>query len=422
MNKIYDTFFDETYYKEKLDNGLEVIIFHKPDYSVTTACFGTPYGALNIHQKFNDKAYDFNPGIAHFLEHKLFESEGKDILNRFSSIGANVNAFTSYKQTVYYFSKSDEDVEECLNLLMDFVQDLSISDESVEKEKGIICEELSMYKQSPDNELINETYKSLYKYYPLNNDIGGTSKTVRKITKAELEECYSINYHPSNMVLLVASPLDPEYIFGIIKNNQDSKNFSIQSKPLVNNKKEPLEVVRRNHDFKMSINTPKTCYAIKLKPDFKDNLDAINKEKAMKIYLSAYFSKLNPTYQEWLDKGIINDYFDFDVDFDMDYAYLLFYGEVDDSEFYKKLIDDELKKDLFNEEILNQMKRGMVGASFRIFSDVEGFACGYIRSYLEGVDYLKHIHELMDLTYEDVTNVYKSFDYSNYSLVHISNK
>lgn len=421
MNKIYDEFFDETYYVEKLDNGLDVIIFHKPDYSVTTACFGTPYGALNIHQLFNDKKYDYNPGIAHFLEHKLFEAEGKDILNRFSSLGANVNAFTSYKETVYYFSKSDEDIEECLNLLMDFVQDLDISDKSVEKEKGIICEELSMYKQNPDNELINETYKSMFKYYPLNNDIGGTKDSVNRITKAELEECYNINYHPSNMALLVATPLSPEYIFNIIKTNQNKKRFVKQSRPADNNIAEPTEVVRKIHNFKMSINAPKTCYAIKLKPHFSDNLDALIQEKAMKIYLSSYFSKINPTYQEWLDNGIINDYFDFDVDFDLNYAYIIFYGEMNDTDAFKQLIDNELKKELFSIDILNQVKRSMIGSSFRIFSDVEGFACGYIRSYLEGVDYLKHIHDLMDLKYEDVLKIYKSFDYSNYSLIHITN-
>lgn len=421
MNKIYDSFFDETYYKEKLDNGLEVIIFHKPDFSTTAACFGTPYGALNIHQSFDGKDYNYNPGIAHFLEHKLFEAEGKDILNRFSSLGSNVNAFTSYKQTVYYFSKSDENIEESLNLLLDFVQDLDITKESVEKEKGIICEELSMYKQNPDNELLNETYKSLYKHFPLKYDIGGDKKSVCNITKEELEECYSINYHPSNMVLLVASPLDPQYIFDIIVNNQKNKKISIANKPHDNNKEEPLEVVRPNYDFKMQVNAPKSCYAIKLKPDFKNSLDAINKEKAMKIYLSAYFSKLNPSYQKWMDEGIINDYFDFEVDFDKNYAYILFFGEINNPNDLKNLIDNELKKNLFTEDILNQEKRKMIGNSFRIFSDIDDYAIGYIRSYLEGIDYLEHIHNLMNLKYDDIISIYNSFDYSNYALIHISN-
>ena len=136
MKKIYNSLFDETYYTHKLDNGLELIIFHKPDYSLTCACFGTPYGGLNINQKLNDKEYHFDAGVAHFLEHKLFESEDRDIMNDFSILGANVNAFTSYKETVYYFSKSG-DVKECLEMLLDFVQNLDISKDSVEKEKGI---------------------------------------------------------------------------------------------------------------------------------------------------------------------------------------------------------------------------------------------------------------------------------------------
>ena len=173
MIKHYNELFDETSYTETLDNGLKVIIFHKPGYSLTSACFGTAFGGLNICQRHNARDYSFHPGTAHFLEHKLFESEEKDIMTAFSLMGANVNAFTSYKETVYYFTKSGEDIKDCLNLLLDFVQNLSITKESVEKEKGIIVEEVSMYMQNPDSRLINETYKSLYEKYPLKYDIGG---------------------------------------------------------------------------------------------------------------------------------------------------------------------------------------------------------------------------------------------------------
>ena len=236
MNKIYNTFFDETYYTDKLPNGLEVIIFHKPDFLTTACAFGTRYGALDINQRFNNKDYHFSPGIAHFLEHKLFECEEKDIFASFSNLGCNVNAFTSYTETVYYFNTTNSDIKEPLNLLMDFVQDLSITKESVEKEKGIIIQELSMYLQNADNRLIDETYKSLYHEHPLKYDIGGDKYTVSGITKEELEECYSFNYHPSNMALVVVSPLDPSMIFNIIKDNQAKKNFSLVDVPTNINK------------------------------------------------------------------------------------------------------------------------------------------------------------------------------------------
>lgn len=421
MNKIYNEVFDETYYREILNNGLEVLIFHKPDFLTTSACFGTPYGALNINEKHLDKKYNFNPGIAHFLEHKLFEAEGKDILNQFSYLGSNVNAFTSYKETVYYFSRSDEDIEESLNLLLDFVQDLDISLESVEKEKPIICQELSMYLQNPDSRLINETYKSLYKNYPLKYDIGGDDKTVNKITKEELELCYSINYHPSNMVLVITSPVDPDKIIKIIKDNQDKKTFKLTEKPISNNEEEPLEVVRNNYKFEMDVSNEKVCYAIKLKPEFENNDDARNAEWAMRIYLNAYFSNLNPNYQKWLDEGIINDYFGYEVDFSKEYAYLLFYNECEDEKGFVELIDNELKKDLLSEELLEQLKRRTLGSSFRVFNDVESFTSGFIRNYLSNIDYFKEIDNLMNLDLNKIKDIYNSFDYSNKAVVHIVN-
>lgn len=420
MNKVYNELFDETYYVDKLPNGLEVIIIHKPDFLSTTACFGTPYGSLKINQKYNGEAKRFNPGIAHFLEHKLFEAEGKDIMNRFSELGANVNAFTSYNETVYYFSKTADNIDDCLNLLLDFVQDLDISEESVEKEKGIICEELSMYLQNPDTQLVNETFKSLYLNYPLNKDIGGDFASVNSITKAELDECYRLNYHPSNMYLVIVTPIDPMHLIEVIKNNQAAKKFVYQERPLVDNKPEPKEVVRKEYEFNMDVTKGKTCYAIKVEPTFKDKIDAHKKEIATTFYLNCYFSPINPNYQKWMDEGIINDFFGFEVNFTDEAASILFYMDSDNKDDLKKLIDNELKKDLVKEELIEQLKRRMLGTSFKIFNDIEGFATGYIRDILNGVDFFKEFNIISSLTSDEIKAIFKSFDLSNYSIVHIS--
>lgn len=420
MKKIYNEFFDETYYKEKLDNGLEVIIIHKPDYLSSTACFGTTYGSLNINQKYNGETKRYNPGIAHFLEHKLFEAEGKDIMNRFSELGANVNAFTSYDETVYYFSKAADNIDDCINLLLDFVQDLDISEKSVEKEKGIICEELSMYLQNPDNRLINESFKSLYKYYPLNQDIGGDAASVNRITKEELEDCYRLNYHPSSMHFVVVTPISPNHILEVIKANQAKKNIAYQAKPLSDNQKEPKEVNREQYEFEMDVKKGKSCYAIKIEPNFIDNLDAHKKDLAVNIYLNCYFSSLNPDYQKWIDEGIINDMFGYDVSFSDEYANILFYMETDDKEALKKLIDEELKKDLATDELVEQLKRRLLGSSYRVLNNVEDFAIGYTRDILNDIDFFKEINNIKDLTKDEIISIFKGLDLSNYSLVHIS--
>ena len=308
MKKIYNSLFDETYYTHTLDNGLELIIFHKPAYSLTCACFGTPYGGLNIAQKLHDEEYRFNAGVAHFLEHKLFETEDRDIMNDFSILGANVNAFTSYNETVYYFSKSG-DVKKCLELLLDFVQNLDISEESVEKEKGIICQELAMYMQNPDTRLLNETYRCLYKNHPLRYDIGGDEASVNRINKQELMKCYALNYHPSNMKLVITTPLNPEDILAIVENNQKNKQFERRAEVENILSVEEDVVYKKQSDFEMDINSSKSCYAIKIKPNFSSEIDAYKKEWALRLYLNAYFSNLNPQYQKWLDDKLINDYF-----------------------------------------------------------------------------------------------------------------
>lgn len=416
MEKKYYKYFDETRYEETLENGLRVIIFHKPEFSTSVCAFGTPYGALKINQKLNGKKYNFNPGIAHFLEHKLFESKGDDIMTAFSSMGANVNAFTSYRETVYYFSKTGEDIKDPLNLLLDFVQDMNISEKSVEKEKGIINQEISMYMQMPDQRLLHEAYKCMYHNYPIKYDIGGNKESIYAISKKELDTCYRINYHPSNMVLCITSPINPKKIIKIVKENQKKKDFKQADKPISNNLEEPIEVVKKKYSFKMPINTNKHLYGIKLKPQFKSIYEAFKAEWALRILFDCHFTSINPSYQEWLDKKIINDYFGYEIEFDLECAYILFYIENNDSNILINLINNSLKQKLLDEEKLEQIKRRYIGSMFSVFNDVEGFNNGFIRDYLSGLDLFDALECLKSITLKDVENVYSSisFEHSTY--------
>ena len=418
MKKIHNDFFDEDFYIEKLDNGLEVVIFNKKDFLTTACAFATSYGALDTDEVLDGKEYHFHPGVAHFLEHKLFESEDKNIFEEFSNMGCNVNAFTSYHETVYYFSTTNKEIKEPLNLLLDFVQKLDITDENVEKEKGIICQELAMYMQNPDSRLLQETYRSLYHNYPLKYDIGGDETSVNAISKDELDLCYKINYHPNNMVLLIVSPLDVNYLMDIVKDNQSKKHFDVQKDVKTLLIDEDDSVVRKEFSFEMDINKPKHVYALKLKPNFKDNDDIVYKQWCLDLYLKAYFSSINKDYQEWLNKGLINDYFGYEVDFDKDYAYILFYNESEEDNI-KELVDNELKKDLITEEILTSIKRRYIGNSFDTLNDVESFDTGYVRDYVNGIDYFKSIEILTHISLDDLKAVFKGFDYSNYALIHI---
>lgn len=275
-----------------------------------------------------------------------------------------------------------------------------------------------MYMQNPDSRLLQETYRSLYHNYPLKYDIGGDETSVNAISKDELDLCYKINYHPNNMVLLIVSPLDVNYLMDVVKENQSKKHFDKQKDVKTLMIDEDDSVVRKEFSFEMDINMPKHVYALKLKPNFKDSDDIVYKQWCLDLYLKAYFSSINKDYQEWLNKGLINDYFGYEVDFDKDYAYILFYNESEDDNI-KELVDNELKKDLITEEILTSIKRRYIGNSFDTLNDVESFDTGYVRDYVNGIDYFKSIEILTHISLDDLKAVFKGFDYSNYALIHI---
>lgn len=417
MDKHYNALFDETYYTAKLENGLKLIIFHKPDFHSTSVAFGTPYGAFDLKERINGQIVNFNPGIAHFLEHKLFESDHGDVMNEFFNIGASVNAFTSYRETVYYFNIPGKDIQRPLNLLLDFVQNLAISEASVEKEKDIIIQELNMYLSMPDTCLLNTTFKAMYHNYPLKYDIGGDSASVKAITKEELERCYAYNYHPANMYLVVTTPLEPEKILAMTENNQKNKSFAGYPDLEVLFDDEPLTVKEKDVDIHFAVHAAKHIYGIKLKPHFADNLEASKAEWAMRFILECQFSSMNPDYQKWLDDGLINDFFGYETDFDKHAAYLLFYGEGRSKYDLQKLIDESLKKPILNEELMMQLKRRYSGAALASFNETENFNIAYIRDVLSGVDIFDTLRIIDELTIEEIYAIFNSFDYHNYTLV-----
>lgn len=426
MKKIENTQFEETYYEETLSNGLSVIVWHKPEFTSSTAVFGTPFGALDYQQvDLEGKSYEYPAGSAHFLEHKLFESAQGDVMDQFSNLGANVNAFTSYNETVYYFSSTSDDLITPLNLLMDFVQDLSISEESVEKEKGIIVQELKMYQQMPDSRLIFETFKSLYHEHPLKLDIGGNEESVMATTLDALSKCHAINYHPSKMNLIVVSGKDPEKLMQAIRDNQAKKTFPA---PILVNRKEvdePITVCRPEFSVEMEVSNEKVSVGIKLNQCFTTAKERIQAEWALRFVLEAHFSSLNPHYQSWLDQKIINDYFSFDVDVSKDYSLIMFFNETDQSAEFKTFILSELesiKNHFIDFETCNQLKRRYFGQALNMFNGTEEIAVTFLRHLYVGANYFDTLNMIESLTQDKMKEVFNSLDLSNVAVCKIVGK
>lgn len=215
---------EETIYHEKLVNGLEVYILPKKGFHKTVATFTTKYGSVDNKPLGKDGSTPFPDGLAHFLEHKMFDCEKFDVFHTFAKQGAFVNAFTSFTRTAYTLSATSN-INENLITLLDFVQEPYFTDETVEKEKGIIEQEIKMYNDNPDWCARFGILENLYKSHPVKMDLTGTISSINQITKEDLYSCHNTFYHPSNMLFFVIGPVAPEEVIRLIRNNQEQKKF-----------------------------------------------------------------------------------------------------------------------------------------------------------------------------------------------------
>jgi predicted Zn-dependent peptidase len=422
MERIYDPILDETVVTHTLQNGLNVIVLHKKDNINTTAYFAVPFGALTLAQKLTDGTIiNHEPGLAHFLEHKLFENhQGMDVMERFSTLSCNVNAFTSYTETVYYFNTSRHDIEEPLNLLLDFVQSLNITEDSVEKEKKIIIQELRMYHQMPEARLMYETYRSLYHNVSVKYDIGGSEESVNAITKVKLDRAFNLNYHPSKALVVVVSSLDPEHVLSIIETNQHAKPITASEPMEKLIVEEPSSVVKAHKHVMMDIAATKMTYSFKLAPVCGTPVERHRIEWALKMRLELIFSTLNPVYQEWVNSGYIHDYFGYEVEVNDQYAFVMFYGETEDEEQFKSMIDQGLTLDV--EPLLpflRQLKRRYRSYAYRLLDDQDDYAVHTIRGRFTGVTLHDSLNVLEQLQPQDLRQAMAYLDNAPTALVAI---
>ncbi len=421
MKRCVNSQFDETYFEETLENGLKVVIWKKEGYASTSAAFATHFGACDCIQQDEEKKEIKHPlGTAHFLEHKCFELHGKDVMELFSEMGVNVNAYTSYNETVYYFSCTNDEIAEPLNLLLDFVQDFNVSEQSVEKEKGIIIQEYLMYQQMPDNRLINEILKSMYHEHPLRYDIVGNEQTIKEITKEDLDQAYQLNYHPSNMLLVIVSGKDENEIMEVIRSNQEKKEFAAKRKIHRAQINESELVVQKEKVIEMDVSCNKVGIAYKLPCLFSDTKERMKREWSIRFVLENMFSSLNPKYQSWIDKKIISDTFSYDVDFSEDYAFLLFFNEDIQKEDFVDFIETQLKNPATSYEVIQQLKRRYFGQALRIFNSTEDIAVSVVRNVFEGVSVFDTLQILSKIDSKECQEEFSKLCLKNRAVVEIA--
>lgn len=424
MEKFVHQKYQETYFKKQLKNGLTVILWHKPNHNKNLFMMATPYGAAHHVQEINEKETISHPhGIAHFLEHKMFSYKKEDVMEQFSKMGADVNAFTSYYETVYYTSTTQDPIQP-LHLLLNFVQELDIDEKSVEKEKGIIIQELQMYKQQSEQRLVMELYQALYQNHPIKIDIGGDEESVLSTTKEQLYRCYEYNYHPSKMLFVGVINCDPQQILQEIEKNQMTKKFHNPIKIQNVKIEEPLQVVNEHVVFEMEVHQPKVCVAYKQTP-IKNPIGRLKHEWCIRFLLEEYFSTLSIQYQEWMDQQIITSYNGCDVDYGDEYGYIMFFTETLKIKEFIQICNAVMQKIVngtITNQVFQQLKRRFYAQQLRAFNNFEDIAISVVRSHFEHRNIFASIELIEALTISDIQSAAALISSKNHTIVELNPK
>ncbi|MEC1021643.1 EF-P 5-aminopentanol modification-associated protein YfmH [Bacillus paralicheniformis] len=398
----------ETLYYEKMPGGLDVYVLPKEGFNKTYAVFTTKYGSID--NQFvplgKEEMVRVPDGIAHFLEHKLFEKEDGDVFQQFSKQGASANAFTSFTRTAYLFS-STSNVEENLETLVDFVQDPYFTEKTVEKEKGIIGQEINMYDDNPDWRLFFGLIENMYQEHPVRIDIAGTIESISHITKDLLYECYETFYHPSNMLLFVVGPVDPEAIIRQVRENQQKKPYTDQPEIVRKEVREPGAVFKKEQEIKMNVQSSKCLVGLKSAHPTNTGEALLKHELTINLILECLFGKSSSDYERIYEKGYIDETFSYDYTEEHGFGFVSVGGDTPEPD----KLAEELKQVLFKAketvtaEKLELARKKKIGNFLKSMNSPEYIANQFTRYAFLETSLFDIVTVLESITLEDVHRV-----------------
>ncbi|TJY43126.1 insulinase family protein [Cohnella pontilimi] len=401
----------ETVWHEKLENGLEVFVLPKSGFTKTYAAFTTRFGSVD--NRFRPPGGDemkVPDGIAHFLEHKMFEEPEGDVFSRFAAQGASANAFTSFDRTVYLFSATRQ-IPENLTTLLDFVQNPYFTDENVEKEKGIIIQEIDMYRDNPDWRVYFGLIEALYQDHPVHIDIAGTAKSVRSITKEMLYDCYNTFYHPSNMTLFVVGGVEPEPTFELIRQNQAGKSFPQGGDIRRTVAEEPPQVKDKKRDIRLPVSLPKCLFGFKEPQGTAQGEAGIRQELATKLALETILGPSSPLYQKLYDDNLISDNFGYEFNTGPGFAFSIIGGETANPEELMERVTaalyDTAAKGI-DSDVFERTRRKRIGGFLRMLNSPESIANEFTRYRHRGGDLFRVVQYYESLTVDELNELLKS--------------
>ena len=417
MNKItveFNNDLNEKVYITKLKNGLEVYVCKKENYKRKIGMFGTKYGSLtNDFIDINTgKRVKVTDGIAHFLEHKLFEKEGDNALDLFSKMGVNSNAYTTFDHTVYYFDTTIK-LNESIKMLIKLIKEPYFTDENVKKEQGIIAQEIMMYNDEPSYMVYFNTIKEMYKKNNIKVDILGTVNTISKITKEDLYTCYNTFYNLNNMFFVLVGDVDIEESINLIESELDKyidgkRNISEIKKFY---EEEPYEVNNDRIIQNMDVFMPQICIGYKLMP--KQGKDIIKRAIITDIISDMYFSRITNFYQKEYDNGILTDKIYLSYEAEDTFAHLMFMSEsLKLEELEKDLIEyiNKIKTEKLDEKLFNQVKSNKIATMILNSDSISNSYRRIIDSILTNTNIYDDINIAKEVTIKDVEEFLKELD------------
>ena len=365
MNKRYYPELDETLYSRVMENGLTVCVVPRKGFSKKMAYFVTDYGSIHTDFVLEGKVYHAPAGVAHYLEHKMFDLPGsRDVSAEFASMGAMTNAFTSYDMTAYYFSCT-ENFDGCLRLLLEFVSTPYFTEESVEKERGIIDQEIGMNLDSPDSMIFDHLMEALYQEHPIRVPILGTRDSIREITPEVLHACHSAFYAPGNMLLCVIGDVDPEGVIEIAREvlGNEKKEVGVKMRPWT----EPMKVVSEAVTDSMEVAMPMFDLAFKCESVGTGDA-AIRTEMVADLAAEALFGESSELYLKLYEEGLIDSSFGGGFETIDGCAMLMCSGDSENAEAVREAIiaqAEKIAKEGIPEQNFLRMKRSALGRRIR---------------------------------------------------------
>lgn len=409
LKKRYYQKIDEEIYSVTLDNGLSLSIIKKRGFLEKAAFLSINFGSIDNCYYLDGELQTYPAGIAHFLEHKLFEDEqGKDVTLDFVKLGADVNAFTTLDRTTYYFSTLDN-FEESLDLLLKFTSRFTSSEKSVNHEKKIIEQEINMYQDDPDYRAYLGCLQNLYPNTILGQDIAGSNESIEKITVEDLKNNFDCFYRPENCHLVLVGDFDVDEIYTFVNERQQRLT---ELKTIVEKEKKIIEAeVKKRDNLQMEVSISKLAVGFK-SAIFSDN--RMRENLLVQLLFNLLFGWTSPYYQNWYSEGKIDESVSIEYEVSNRYSFVIITMDTVEpikmSSLIRQVMTSADKKRLLTEEALDLQKKALYGEFLRSLDNIQGLGNQYLTFLDNDKTYFDLGQELMSITSKELK------DFLNYYL------